>query len=273
MLRYLTFGIKKYVETLFPQGRLPQNQLNTPISATMSSSKRKKTVSTANMPSIIKNTTTTTIVTYTCVDLDEHSRPAKSAKKNRTSVIKAPATLTHPKTIVQHPIAALKAEFIAEVNAARENDPKASASSIGRDKKYNLDRFTAACTINNSKAILDKVEGMGPRSSTKMTKLYPRAMEVVEKVLFLQFKHEIDSDSSMAPKPIQFSDGWLTTFKRNYGIRMYVGHDKEGDVDIVKHGPQLEQKMVRLRKAAQGTENEPAFSRDVAMATREYLDI
>ena len=41
----------------------------------------------------------------------------------------------------------------------------------------------------------------------------------------------------MRPPPIDFSSGWLKNFKKNYGIRMYVGHGEKGDVDLVKNGP------------------------------------
>ncbi|KAG0344970.1 hypothetical protein BGZ54_005699, partial [Gamsiella multidivaricata] len=50
----------------------------------------------------------------------------------------------------------------------------------------------------------------------------------------------------MVPEPIDFSDGWLTRFKRNYNIRMRTGHGEEEDVNMALHGPRFKEIATQL---------------------------
>ncbi|KAF9177699.1 Leucine-rich repeat, immunoglobulin-like domain and transmembrane domain-containing protein 1, partial [Haplosporangium sp. Z 767] len=118
----------------------------------------------------------------------------------------------------------LKADFIKEYYEKVELDPKFSASFLGRDPKYNFSREVA--------------HELGAQNATKITRLYPRKLEVVEKVIQKMFKLEIERkipvsdkrlkeialqadvlmapylDPNMEPDPIGFSDGWLSRFKK-----------------------------------------------------------
>ncbi|KAG0283569.1 hypothetical protein BGZ98_006284, partial [Dissophora globulifera] len=102
--------------------------------------------------------------------------------------------------------------------------------------------------MEESESILQKVKQLGPRNANMISRLYPRKMAVIEKLLLLEFKSEVAAripvndarlremavmgyyemypimDPAMAPRPFMFSDGWLSNFKRNNNIRMQTGH-------------------------------------------------
>ncbi|GJJ71553.1 hypothetical protein EMPS_03903 [Entomortierella parvispora] len=154
----------------------------------------------------------------------------------------------------------LKARFIEDVEAARLKDPKTSVSSICRQEQYGFTPQAGNKILAEAKTILKEAERLGTNALTMFNK-YNRRMDIVEQVLYLDFKNQLKlglpvNDKRLLemafytymetmpllrykdrPAPYNFSPGWLANFKKRFNIRMHVGHGEEGDVDMVKNAP------------------------------------
>ncbi|KAG9319583.1 hypothetical protein KVV02_005013 [Mortierella alpina] len=188
-------------------------------------------------------TTTTTVTTTTVVDAPPNpsTRPtAKRVANVRRKELDSPqeSTPLAPEKKKRKTISlALKAEFLDDYQSGRALDPRLSAASVGRWEKYNFNRSDVNRIIRAEENIRSKVQKLGARNSMKINRIYPRKIEVVEAIIFQDFKREIDA--TMVPDPISFSNGWLLRFKRSRGIRMQTGHGEEGEVDMVANSPKF----------------------------------
>ncbi|KAF9922699.1 hypothetical protein BGZ67_010301, partial [Mortierella alpina] len=77
--------------------------------------------------------------------------------------------------------------------SGRALDPRLSAASVGRWEKYNFNRSDVNRIIRAEENIRSKVQKLGARNSMKISRIYPRRIEVVEAIIFQDFKREIDA--------------------------------------------------------------------------------
>ena len=91
----------------------------------------------------------------------------------------------------------MKAEFINDYLSGSALDPKLSASSVGRWDKYQFNSVDVTRILASKEQILAKVETLGPRNSQKISRMYPRKMEVIEEAIFDMFKNQIDASKSI----------------------------------------------------------------------------
>ncbi|KAI7815798.1 hypothetical protein BC939DRAFT_471579 [Gamsiella multidivaricata] len=145
--------------------------------------------------------TTTTITTIVTTTVTSPKPPAKrglatNAKTIRPSATSAsgPSTDKRQRRFIS---LSLKADFIKDVLAEQELDPRFPAASVGRRQKYNFTRAEISRMIRDADDTPRKVQEASHRNPVKISRIYPRKMEVIEKVLYSQLKNEIDSSRYM----------------------------------------------------------------------------
>ncbi|KAG0316228.1 hypothetical protein BGZ99_007001 [Dissophora globulifera] len=126
------------------------------------------------------------------------TKPAKATAPSKRRAISSKDQI-EKKTRRTIPLA-LKAEFIKEVQAGLERDPRFPISVVCRRDKYNFYPQKGISLFNNASEILGKIAQLGSHNSMLITKLYPRKMDVIENFLYLSFKKELENGRCTSPE-------------------------------------------------------------------------
>ncbi|KAF9188169.1 hypothetical protein BGZ51_000814 [Haplosporangium sp. Z 767] len=85
----------------------------------------------------------------------------------------------------------MEADFIRDVYAGHELDPGFPASTVGRREKYDFRSSQVWYIMHKANQILQKADQAG-RNAKAISRICPPMMEVIEQVIYLNFKREID---------------------------------------------------------------------------------